>query len=77
LIVLAGVARMMKIPVLGLVGLLLLAVDRGILEPQAASVLLRESISHGFRLSARLHQAFLDRLGLTTDPSMSRDSASI
>jgi uncharacterized protein len=62
------IARMMKVPVLGLVGLLLLAVERGILEPQVAGALLQESINHGFRLSERLHQAFLDRLALSADP---------
>ncbi|HMU18062.1 MAG TPA: IS110 family transposase, partial [Thauera aminoaromatica] len=40
-----SIARMMKIPVLGLVGVLLLAVERGILEPQAAGTLLQESIN--------------------------------
>ncbi len=59
-----SIARMMKIPVLGLVGVLLLAAERGILEPQAAGTLLQESINHGFRLSQRLHRAFMERLGL-------------
>ena len=61
------VARMMKIPVLGLVGVLLLAVERGILEPQVAGAILRESIDHGFRLSERLHRAFMERLGLSVE----------
>ncbi|AUB83049.1 DUF3368 domain-containing protein [Candidatus Thiodictyon syntrophicum] len=64
------IARMMKIPILGLVGVLLLAVERGILEPQVASALLQESIDHGFRLSERLHQVFLSRLALSADPQM-------
>jgi hypothetical protein len=64
------VARMMKIPVLGLVGVLLLAVERGILEPQVAGAILQESIDHGFRLSERLHRAFLDRLALVADLQM-------
>jgi len=62
------IARMMKIPVLGLVGLLLLAVERGILKPPVAGTLLQRSIDDGFRLSERLHQAFLDRLALSADP---------
>ena len=61
------IARMMKIPVLGLVGVLLLAVERDILEPQMADALLQESIDHGFRLSERLHRAFRERLGLSAD----------
>lgn len=61
------IARMMKIPALGLVGVLLLAVERGLLEPQAAGTILRQSIDHGFRLSERLHRAFMERLGLPPD----------
>jgi len=61
------IARMMKIPVLGLVGVLLLAVERGILEPDLANAILQESIDHGFRLSERLHRAFTERLGLSVD----------
>ena len=61
------IARMLKIPVLGLVGVLLLAVERGILDPRMAEALLQESIDHGFRLSDRLHRAFKDRLALSAD----------
>ncbi len=49
------------------VGVLLLAVERGILEPQAADTTLQESVDHGFRLSERLHRSFMEHLGLPTD----------
>lgn len=58
-------ARMMGIPVLGLVGVLLLAVQRGILDPQSARPILDAARDRGFRLSSALHQAFIDQLGLT------------
>ncbi len=61
------IARMMKIPMLGLVGVLLLAVERGILAADLAGAILQESVDHGFRLSERLHRAFLERLGLSVE----------
>ncbi len=59
-----SVARMMGIPVLGLVGVLLLAVQRKMLEPEIARRILQQAKDDGFRLSGRLYDAFLDRLGL-------------
>jgi predicted nucleic acid-binding protein len=59
-----SIARMMGIPVLGLVGILLLAVRRGGLEPETAREIVQQAMDHGFRLSDRLYGAFLERLGL-------------
>ena len=57
-----SVARMMGIPVLGLVGLLLLAVERDVLGPEAAREILQQAKDDGFRLSDRLYRAFVERL---------------
>lgn len=59
-----NIARMMGIPVLGLVGVLLLAVEREALDPQTAGEILREAREAGFRLSDRLRESFMERLGL-------------
>ena len=59
-----SIAKMMGIPILGLVGVLLLAIEREVLTPQAAKELLREAKDDGFRLSARLYGAFIERVGL-------------
>jgi uncharacterized protein len=56
-------ARMMGIPVLGLVGVLLLAVRRGILDPPTARAILDAARDCGFRLSDALYQAFVQQLG--------------
>jgi uncharacterized protein len=61
-------ARMMGIPVLGLVGVLLLAVRRGILDPPTAKEILDASIDCGFRLSDALYQAFVGQLGEWSHP---------
>ena len=53
-----NMARMMGIPVLGLVGVLLLAVQRQLLTTEAATAILQRARDDGFRLSDRLHQAF-------------------
>lgn len=56
-------ARMMGIPVLGLVGVLMLAVQRGILDPPTARAILDAARDCGFRLSDALDQAFVRQLG--------------
>jgi uncharacterized protein len=53
------VARMMGIPVLGLVGVLLLAVQREILDPESAKQILMKAKERGFRLSDALFEAFV------------------
>jgi len=57
-----NIARMMGIPVLGLVGVLLLAVQRRLLATEAATAILHRARDDGFRLSERLYQAFIERL---------------
>ena len=57
-----NVARMMGIPVLGLVGLLLLAVQRQVLTRDMAAAILQRAKDDGFHLSDRLHRAFLEHL---------------
>ena len=59
-----SIARLMKIPVLGLVGLLIMAVEREILLPDEAVVILHQAKARGFRVSATIYHAFLTRLGL-------------
>ena len=59
-----NIARMMGIPVLGLVGVLLLAAEREILEQETAREILQEAKDDGFRLSDRLYWSFMERLGL-------------
>ncbi len=59
-----SIARMMGIPVLGLVGLLLFAVNREALKPESAKGILEKARDDGFRLSDRLYGAFVERLGL-------------
>lgn len=56
------VARMMGIPVLGLVGVLLLAVQRGILDSDSAKQILVNAKERGFHLSNGLYEAFIMRL---------------
>jgi predicted nucleic acid-binding protein len=56
------VARMMGIPVLGLVGVLLLAVQREVLDPESAKQILVNAKDRGFRLSEGLFEAFTMRL---------------
>jgi predicted nucleic acid-binding protein len=56
------VARMMGIPVLGLVGVLLLAVQRDILDPESAKQILVNAKERGFHLSDGLFEAFIMRL---------------
>lgn len=55
------VARMMGVPVLGMVGVLLLALQREILDPQTAKQILVNAKEQGFRLSDRLFEAFVMR----------------
>ena len=57
-----SIARLMKIPILGLVGVLILAVEREILLPNEAVDLLHQARERGFRVSGALYQAFLTRL---------------
>jgi predicted nucleic acid-binding protein len=57
-----NVARMMGIPILGLVGLLLLAVQRRALTAEAATAILHQARKHGFRLSDGLYRAFVEHL---------------
>ena len=57
-----NIARMMGIPILGLVGVLLLAVQRELLGPKTAAAILHQARDDGFRLSEGLHRAFMDRL---------------
>lgn len=59
-----SIARMMGIPILGLVGVLLLAVEREVLTPEAAMEILVKAKGDGFRLSNRLYAAFVGHLGL-------------
>jgi len=59
-----SIARLMKIPVLGLIGVLILAVEREILLPDEAVVILHQAKERGFRVSGALYHAFLTRLGL-------------
>jgi predicted nucleic acid-binding protein len=56
------VARMMGIPVLGLVGVLLLAVQREILDSDSAKQILVNAKERGFHLSNGLYEAFIMRL---------------
>lgn len=56
------VARMMGIPVLGLVGVLLLAVQRGILDSDSTKQILVNAKERGFHLSNGLYEAFIMRL---------------
>ena len=56
------VARMMGIPVLGVVGVLLLTVQREILDPESAKQILVNAKERGFRLSDTLFEAFSMRL---------------
>ncbi|MFB1488745.1 MULTISPECIES: hypothetical protein [unclassified Thiocapsa] len=56
------VARMMGIPVLGLVGVLLLAVQREILDLDSAKQILVNAKERGFHLSNGLYEAFIMRL---------------
>lgn len=58
-------ARMMGIPILGLVGVLLLAVQRGIIDPPTAKDIMDACRDRGFRLSDTLYQAFVGQLGET------------
>jgi len=57
-----NIARMMGIPVLGLVGVLLLAVQRRLLTAEAATAILHQARDTGFRLSDRLYRAFIEHL---------------
>jgi len=57
-----SVARMMRVPVLGLVGLLILAVERGHLETTEAKQILVGARAQGFRVADRLVESFLARL---------------
>ena len=56
-----NIARMMDIPILGLVGVLLLAAQRQLLTAEAATAILHQARDGGFRLSDRLYQAFIER----------------
>ncbi|RKT42855.1 DUF3368 domain-containing protein [Thiocapsa rosea] len=56
------VARMMGIPVLGLVGVLLLALQREILDSDSAKQILVNAKERGFHLSNGLYEAFIMRL---------------
>jgi uncharacterized protein len=58
-----SLARSMGIQVFGLVGLLLLAVRRGVLESSTARTILDRARDNGFRLSPSLYQAFMQQLG--------------
>ena len=53
----------MGLQVFGLVGLLLLAVRRGVLQPSIAKTILDRARDNGFRLSSSLYQAFMQQLG--------------
>ncbi|MCF8005370.1 MAG: hypothetical protein K9L32_14435 [Chromatiaceae bacterium] len=57
-----SIARMMGIPVLGFVGLLLMAVQKNHLAPAEAKQMLDVAMQRGFRLSGQLRQAFTDQL---------------
>ena len=57
-----NIARMMGIPILGLVGVLLLAVQRQVLTVKAATAILHRARDDGFRLSDGLYRAFVERL---------------
>ena len=57
-----SVARMMGVPVLGLVGLLILAVERGHLKTTEAEQILVGARAQGFRVADRLVESFLARL---------------
>ena len=58
-----SLARSMGLQVFGLVGLLLLAVRRGVLQPSIAKTILDRARDNGFRLSSSLYQAFMQQLG--------------
>lgn len=56
------VARLMGIQVLGVAGVLLMSVQRGILGPESAKQILVNAKERGFRLSDTLFEAFSMRL---------------
>ncbi|MDX1656002.1 MAG: DUF3368 domain-containing protein [Candidatus Competibacteraceae bacterium] len=56
------VARRMKIPMLGLLGLILLAVRRGSLDGLQARELIDRAVAEGFRLAPRLYQQFIEQI---------------
>ena len=58
-----SIARMMGIPILGLVGVLLLAVQRQVLTAEVAIAILHRARDDGFRLSDGLYRAFIECLG--------------
>ncbi len=53
-----NIARMMGVPILGLVGLLLLAVQRQVLTPDTATAVLHRARDDGFHLSDGLYRSF-------------------
>lgn len=57
-----AIARMMGVPVLGLIGLLILAVERGHISPAEAEQLLDAARDRGFRIADRLVAAFQSRV---------------
>ena len=57
-----NMARMMGIPILGLVGVLLFATQRQLLTAEAATAILHQARDDGFRLSDRLYRAFIEHL---------------
>jgi predicted nucleic acid-binding protein len=57
-----AIARMMGVPVLGLVGLLLLAVERGHIPAAEAEQILNGARDGGFRVADRLVEAFRSRV---------------
>lgn len=57
-----AIARMMGVPVLGLVGLLILAVERKHLPAAEAEQILNGARQRGFRVADRLVEAFQTRL---------------
>lgn len=59
-----SIARLIKSPVLGLVGVLILAVERDILMPHEAVDILHQAKERGFRVSSPIFHAFLTRLGV-------------
>jgi len=63
-----AVARMMGIPVLGLVGLLILAVERKHLPVAEAEQILAGARAQGFRVADHLVESFRTRLRQVQDP---------
>ncbi|MDZ7752345.1 MAG: hypothetical protein U5S82_11890 [Gammaproteobacteria bacterium] len=56
------IARMMGIPVVGLVGVLCLAVESGVCSAAEVKAVVHKAVDSGFRLSNPLYAAFVERV---------------